>query len=53
MKAQQGSELYLYSFFNLIAEWGSVVNAMHRLPYNREIDPVTTVEDAGWAPGPV
>jgi len=43
----------LYSFFNLGATWAWVVNATSRPLYPRERDPVPTVQEAGWAPGPV
>ena len=35
-KAQRGSRVILYSFFNLDARWGWVVNATARLLYPRE-----------------
>ena len=42
----------LYSFFNLTARCGWVINAMPRPLYPREW-PGTIVQEAGWAPGPV
>jgi hypothetical protein len=48
-----GAEVYLYSFFNLVARWVCLVNVTPRPLYPRERDPVSTVEEAGWAPGPV
>jgi hypothetical protein len=46
-------EVQLYSFFNLGARWWWVVNAMPRPVHPRERDPVPSVQEAGWAPGPV
>ena len=37
----------LYSFFNLSARWGWVVNAIPRPLYPQK-NPVPTVQDAGW-----
>jgi hypothetical protein len=53
MEAQKGSRGVVYSFFNLGARWGWVVNATPRPLYARERDPVPIVQEAGWAPGPV
>jgi hypothetical protein len=39
--------MYNYSFFNLGARWGWVVNAMPSAVYPWEGDPVTIIEDAG------
>ena len=38
MKAQKGIRDYLYSFFNLGARWGWVVNVTPRLLHSREED---------------
>jgi len=46
MKAYRGGEVYLYSFFNLGARWGWVVNATTRLLYPGK-DPVPIVYEAG------
>jgi hypothetical protein len=43
MKVLRGVEVQLYSFFNLGARWGWVVNATPRQLYTRERDPVPTV----------
>jgi hypothetical protein len=40
MKAQRGSRVYLYSFFNLGARWGWVVKVTPRPLYTRKRDPV-------------
>ena len=48
-----GVDVYLYSFFNLGATWGWVVNATPRPLYRRERDPVPILQKAGWAMGPV
>ena len=42
-----------YSFFNLDARGGWVINATPRAVLSRERDPVPIVQEAGWAPGPV
>jgi hypothetical protein len=42
-----------YSFFNLGARWGWVVNVTPRPLYPRERDPVPIVQEAGWVPRPV
>ena len=52
MKAQRGSGVQLYSFFNLGARWVWVVNATPRPLYPGN-GPVPIVQEAGWAPGPV
>jgi hypothetical protein len=43
----------MYSFFNLGARLGWVVNATPRLLYPQGRDPVPIVQEAGWATGPV
>jgi len=48
MKAGEGVEIWLYSFFNLSARWGMVVNAM---PWPLGKKPCTHFQEAGWAPG--
>ena len=53
MKVQMGDEVQPYSFFNLGASCGWVVNATPRSLYPRERDPVPAVQEAGWVPGPV
>jgi hypothetical protein len=53
MKAQRGVQVYLYTFFNLRARCGLVVNDTLRPLYPQESDPVPIVQEAGWAPGPV
>jgi len=45
--------VYLYTFFNLSARWGWVVNAMPWMLYLWEKDLVLIVQEAGWAPSPV
>jgi len=42
-RPRRGVELYLYSFFNLWAKCGWVVNATPRPLYPRERDPVPIV----------
>jgi hypothetical protein len=46
-------EVYLYTFFNLGARWGQVVNAMSWPLYLQERRPISTVQDNGCAPRPV
>jgi hypothetical protein len=47
-KAQRGNRgIAHYSFFNLGARWGWVVNATPRPLYSRERDPVPIVQEAG------
>ena len=53
LKPRGGVELYSYSFFNLGARRGWVVNATPRLLYPLERDPVPSVQEAGWYSGPV
>jgi hypothetical protein len=45
-------KLMVYSFSNLVARWGWVVNATPRLLYLREGNPAPIVQEPGWAPGP-
>jgi hypothetical protein len=52
-RPEEGIELYLYSFYNLGARWGWMVNSMPRPLYPRERDPVPFVWEVGLAPGPV
>ena len=53
MQAQKGVEVELYSFFNLGARWGWVVNATRRPLYPWEICPMPIGQKAGCAPEPV
>jgi len=55
-------EVYLYSYFNLGARSGAEIlgarsgaeiNATPRPLYPRESDPLSIVQEAGWAPGPL
>ena len=46
-------QVYIYSFFNLGARWGWVVDATSRQLYPRERDPVSFIQEAGWTPGQV
>jgi len=46
-------DVYLYSFLNPGARWGWVVNVTPRQLYPCKRDPVSTLQEAGWAPGPV
>jgi hypothetical protein len=48
-----GVEVQLYSFFNLGARWGRVVNTTPWPLYLRGRDSVPIVQVAGWGPGPV
>ena len=50
---REGIQVQLYSFFNMYTRWGWVVNATARPLYPRERESVPTVQEAGWAPGPV
>jgi len=50
---RQGVDVQLYSFFNLVARGGWMVNATPRLLYPRGRTPLPTVPENGWAPGPV
>jgi hypothetical protein len=52
MKAQRRSTGIAIPVFNLGTRWGQVVNASPRPLCSLE-DPVPTVHEAGWAPGPV
>ena len=47
-----GVEVKLYTFFNLAATWGLLVNATPRQLYPREMAPVPIVQEAGWDSGP-
>ena len=49
----RGVEVQLYSFFNIGARWRWLLNATPRPLYSREREPVSIVQEAGWAPGPV
>jgi hypothetical protein len=49
MNAQSRTRPQLYSFFNLNARWGWVVNGTSRPPYPREQDPIHIVQQADWA----
>ena len=50
--AQRGSRFYIYSFFNLGAKWGRwLMPQPGRFTPGKE--PVPTVQEAGWAAGPV
>jgi hypothetical protein len=53
MKSQRESKGIVLSFFNLDARWWCVVNVAPRPLYPRERYPVTIVQEAGWAPGPI
>ena len=53
MKAQSGSRAIVYSFFNISARLGWVVNTMPWPLYPLATDPVPTVQEVGRAPGPV
>jgi len=48
-----GAEAYLYSFFNLNAKLGWVVNTTPWSLYTREREPVPIVQETAWDPGPV
>ena len=48
-----GVEVYSYSFFNLGARWVWVVNATPQPLCSRGWDNVPTVQEVGWASGPV
>jgi len=52
MKAQRGNRDIAISF-NVGSRWGWVANAKPRPPYPPERDPVSIVQEAGWAPGQV
>jgi hypothetical protein len=49
MKARSGSR-GIAILFNLSAGKGGVVNAMPRMLYPYEKDPIPIVQEAGWAP---
>jgi len=48
-----GVEVQLYSFLNLGARWKWVVNGTPRPFYPQRRNLVPTVQEAGWASGPV
>jgi hypothetical protein len=48
-RPRAGVEVQLYSFFNLGATLGWVVNATPRPLYPREKDPAPIVQEAGWS----
>jgi hypothetical protein len=52
-RSRGGVQEYLYSFFNLGARWGWVVNATPQPLNPREREPVAIVQRVGWTPGPV
>ena len=52
MKAQRAERVMVYSFSNLGARWGWVVNATPRLLYLWEGNPAPIVQEPGWPPGP-
>jgi hypothetical protein len=47
-----GTDVQLYSFFNLGARWGWVFDTTPR-PFDHRENSVPTVQKAGWAPAPV
>ena len=51
--AQRRSRSIALLFLNSGLDGGWVVSATSRLLCARERDPVPTVKEAGWAPGPV
>jgi hypothetical protein len=53
MKARGRADVLLYSFFNLGARLGYVINATLRPPYPRKRAPVPIVQETGWAPVPM
>ena len=52
-EVQRRSNVLLYSFFDLDARWGCVVNATPRPLCPREAESLPIVQEAGWATGPV
>jgi hypothetical protein len=62
MKAPRGVDVYLYSFFNLVARWEWVVNATPRPLYARErpgthctggwVGPLAGLDGGGKSPPP-
>jgi hypothetical protein len=53
MVVQKGVEVYLYSFSNLGAKLGWLVNAKPLQIYILERDPIPNVQGAGWGSKPV
>ena len=53
MKALEGVEVQLYSFFDLGARRGWVINATPRPLYFRQRHQEPNVQEARWAPGTV
>jgi hypothetical protein len=53
MEVQRENTAYLYSFFNLGAKRGWVVNATPSPLYSRERDELPITQESGWAQGPV
>jgi len=53
MVVQKAGEVYLYSFSNLGAKLGWLVNATPLQIYVLEIDSILIVQEAGWGPEPV
>jgi len=49
----EGVAVEHYSYLTMALDGGRVVNAMPQLLYFWEEDLVTSVQEAGWAPGPV
>jgi hypothetical protein len=49
MEGRRVAQVSLYSFFNLAARWGWVVNTTPRPLDHRERDLVPIVQEAGWA----
>jgi hypothetical protein len=52
MKAQRGSKLWFYSFFNLGARWGELLTPGPG-HFTRGNDAVPIIQKAGWAPGAI
>jgi len=52
-QARGGVDVYLYSFFNLGARCGWVVNVTPRPLFTTGKYPVPIVQEVGWAPWPV
>ena len=53
MKAEKGSKCIDYSFFNLVAWWGWVVNTTLRPLCPQEGEPVSILQEDVWASNPV
>ena len=53
VKPQGGTEVQLYSLFNLGARKERPINATPWPFYSREREPVPISQESGWAPGPV